>query len=77
MFIIVEDDLNVIVAYRSVAKQWLYKQPPLLGNAREIQARNNKTTGLCNPFLCNGKHVYNNRGIVGNGTLYSVRAKWL
>jgi hypothetical protein len=24
-----------------------------------------------------GKHAYNNRGIVGNGVFYSVRAKWL
>jgi hypothetical protein len=35
-----------IVACRPVAKQWLRKQRPLLGNAR-----NNRTTGLCNPFL--------------------------
>jgi hypothetical protein len=26
----------------------------MLGNARNIHASNNKTTGLCNPFLGNG-----------------------
>jgi hypothetical protein len=31
------------VAYRLVAKQWLYKQRPLLGNTRNIHARNNRT----------------------------------
>jgi hypothetical protein len=41
------------VANRPVAKQWLCKQLPLLGNARSIQARNNRT-GLCNIFLSNG-----------------------
>jgi hypothetical protein len=37
-----------IVAYRSVAKQWLGKQRSLLGNAR-----NNRTNGLYTPFLNN------------------------
>jgi hypothetical protein len=43
-----------IVAYRTVAKQWLCKQQPLLGNERNIHTRNNKTAGLSNPFLSNG-----------------------
>jgi hypothetical protein len=30
------------------------KQRPLLGNARDIHARNNRMKGLCNPFLSNG-----------------------
>jgi hypothetical protein len=34
-----------IVAHKPVAKQWLFKQKPLLGSAR-----NSRTTGLCNPF---------------------------
>jgi hypothetical protein len=37
-----------IVMYRPVAKQWLCKERPLLGNARK-----NRTTGLRNPFLNN------------------------
>jgi hypothetical protein len=28
-----------IVAYRPVAKQWLHKQQPLLGNSRNIHAQ--------------------------------------
>jgi hypothetical protein len=43
-----------IVAYRPVAKQWLRKQRPLLGKACNIHARNNRTTGLFNPFVSNG-----------------------
>jgi hypothetical protein len=42
-----------IVAYRPVAKRWLCKLRPLLGNVRNIFARNNRT-GLCNQFLSNG-----------------------
>jgi hypothetical protein len=42
------------VAYRPVAKPWLCKQRPLLGNACNLHARNNRTTVLCNPFLSNG-----------------------
>jgi hypothetical protein len=45
---------NNIVAYRPIVKQWLCKQRPLLGNARNIHARNNRTTGLCNPFISTG-----------------------
>jgi hypothetical protein len=41
------------VAYRHVAKRWLYKQRPLLGNVRNVHSRNSRTTGLCNPFLGN------------------------
>jgi hypothetical protein len=40
-----------IVAHRPVAKQWLCKQRPLLGNDRNAHARINRTKGLCNPFL--------------------------
>jgi hypothetical protein len=36
------------VAFRPVAKKWLCKQRPKLGNAR------NNRTGLCNPILSNG-----------------------
>jgi hypothetical protein len=43
-----------IVAYRLVAKWWLCKQWPLLGNTRNIHTCNNRTTGLCNPILSNG-----------------------
>jgi hypothetical protein len=43
-----------IVAYRPVAKLWLCKQWPLLGNARNIHTCNNRTMGLWNPFLSNG-----------------------
>jgi hypothetical protein len=32
------------VAYRPVAKQRLYKQRPLLGNARNMHGRNNRRT---------------------------------
>jgi hypothetical protein len=32
------------VAYTLVARQWIYKQRPLLGNARNIYARNNRRT---------------------------------
>jgi hypothetical protein len=35
------------VVYGPVAKQWLWKQQPLLGNAH------NRIMGLCNPFLSN------------------------
>jgi hypothetical protein len=42
------------VAYRPVARRWLCKQRPLLGNAHNIHARNIKTRMLCNPFLNNG-----------------------
>jgi hypothetical protein len=47
-------DLNNIVVYRPDPKQWICKQRPLLGNARNIYACNNRTTGLCNPFLSSG-----------------------
>jgi hypothetical protein len=40
-----------IVAYRPAATRRLFKQRSLLGNARIIHERNNKPTGLCNPFL--------------------------
>jgi hypothetical protein len=43
-----------IVTYRPVAKRGLCKQRPLLVNARNIHARNIRTTGLCNPFVSNG-----------------------
>jgi hypothetical protein len=55
------------VACRPVAKRWLYKQRPLLGNARNIHARYNRRTDLCNPFLSNGSvntHQINNRKTV-------------
>jgi hypothetical protein len=46
------------VAYRPAAKQWLGKQRPLLGNARNIQARDNRRTVFSMwsaplPLLCN------------------------
>jgi hypothetical protein len=31
-----------------------YKQRPLVGNTSNIHARNERTTGLCNPFISNG-----------------------
>jgi hypothetical protein len=34
--------------------QLLSKQRPLLGNARNIHSRKNKTARLCYPFLSNG-----------------------
>jgi hypothetical protein len=40
-----------IVAYRPVAKQWLSKQRPLLGNVRNMHEPNR--TRLCNMFLGN------------------------
>jgi hypothetical protein len=40
--------------YRPVATRGLCKQGPLLGKARNIHERKNKTTVLCNPFLGNG-----------------------
>jgi hypothetical protein len=43
-----------IAAYISVAKQCLCEQRPLLGNTRNIHARNNRTIELCNPVLSNG-----------------------
>jgi hypothetical protein len=42
-----------IATHRPVAKQWLRKQRPFLGNGRNIHVRNNRTR-LCNPFLSNG-----------------------
>jgi hypothetical protein len=42
------------VAYRPFDKHLLYKQLPLLGNVRNIQARNNRMTGLRKTFLSNG-----------------------
>jgi hypothetical protein len=36
-----------IVTYRLVAKRWLCKQRPLLGNARNIHARNNRRAMFC------------------------------
>jgi hypothetical protein len=38
----------------TVAKHWLCKQRPLLGNPCNIHASNNRTTGLCNSFLSYG-----------------------
>jgi hypothetical protein len=46
--------LHYIVVYRPVAKRRLCKQQPLLANDRNIHARSNKTTGLCNSILSNG-----------------------
>jgi hypothetical protein len=43
-----------IVTFRPVAKRWLCKQRPLLGNARNMYACNNKTKELRRPFLQNG-----------------------
>jgi hypothetical protein len=53
-----------IVTYRPVAKRWLCKQRPLLGNARNIHSCNNKTTGLCDLFLSNGSEAGSNTSIV-------------
>jgi hypothetical protein len=63
-----------IVACRPVAKRWLYKQRPLLDNARNIHEGNNKTTVLCNPFLDNGS-INSPTPIVidGGGVFCSVR----
>jgi hypothetical protein len=46
-------------AYRCVPKRRLFKERPLLCNARKIHARNNRTTWSWNPFLSKGlvKHV--------------------
>jgi hypothetical protein len=44
------NSLKLFVAYRPVAKRWLCKQRPLLGNPCNIHASNNRT-GLCNPFI--------------------------
>jgi hypothetical protein len=46
--------LQNIVAYGPIAKKWLGKQRPLLGNIRNIHASNNRKTGSCNPFLSKG-----------------------
>jgi hypothetical protein len=35
---------EIIMSYRPVGKRWLCKQRPLLGNARNIHARNNRRT---------------------------------
>jgi hypothetical protein len=44
--VIIEEYINGdgihIAAYRPVAKQWLYKQRPLLGKARNIHSGNNR-----------------------------------
>jgi hypothetical protein len=42
------------MAYSTVAERRLYKQRPLVGNARNIHARNNRKTELYNPLLSNG-----------------------
>jgi hypothetical protein len=47
------------LAYRSVVKQWVCKQRPLLVNARNIRSRNNRRTmffmwSAQRPLLCNG-----------------------
>jgi hypothetical protein len=53
----VYSDLHMehIVAYSPVAKQWLYKQLPLLDNARNIHERNNRRTAFPGQRL--GKYV--------------------
>jgi hypothetical protein len=38
--------LNSTVAYRPIAQQWLCKHRPLLGNVRNIHARNNRRTAF-------------------------------
>jgi hypothetical protein len=67
-----------IVAYRSVAKQWLCKQRPLLRNARQHTCTQQQD-GVMQPGSKQriSKHANDNRGIVKNGVFYSVRAKWL
>jgi hypothetical protein len=42
------------MANRPVTERKVCKQRPLLGKTRNIHAPNNRTTGLCNPFLSNG-----------------------
>jgi hypothetical protein len=66
---------NNNVAYRPVAKQLLCEQRPLLGNARNIHARNMVMQLISKQRI--SKHAYNNRVIDGNGVFYSVRAQWL
>jgi hypothetical protein len=56
------------VAYTPVNKQRLCKQQPLLGNAR-----NNRTTGLCNPFLSNSSVNMPTIGILLE-TVFSIRS---
>jgi hypothetical protein len=62
------------MAYRPVAKQYLCKQRPLLGNDRNIHSCNNRTTGLCNPFISNGS--INTPTIIGvlSETVFSIRS---
>jgi hypothetical protein len=62
--------IDRIVAYRSAAKQWLCKQRPLLGNAR-----NNRTTMLWDPFLSYGfgKHASTTIGLLLE-TVFSIRS---
>jgi hypothetical protein len=51
LFISVKKCLPVyFFAYRLVAKRRLCEQRPLLGNAHNKQANNNRTTGFCNTF---------------------------
>jgi hypothetical protein len=50
---------NCFVAYRPAAKQWLGKQRPLLRNARNIHAHNNRATAFSmwstpRPLIWNG-----------------------
>jgi hypothetical protein len=52
-------DSNHTMAYRPVAKQWICKQLPLLGNTRNLHARNNRRTVFSKwhalrPLLWNG-----------------------
>jgi hypothetical protein len=42
-----------ILENKPVAKRWLCKQRPVLGNVGNIHVRNNRT-GLCKPFISNG-----------------------
>jgi hypothetical protein len=46
--------MNNIVANGPDVKRWFCKQRPFLGNVRNIHAHNNKTRGLCSPFISNG-----------------------
>jgi hypothetical protein len=59
------------MAYRPIAEQRLCNERPLLRNARNIHARNNRRTVFSmwstpRPFICNGSvnRLYNNRGDV-------------
>jgi hypothetical protein len=63
-------DTYDIVTYRHVPKQILFKQRPLLGNARKQQYNNGVTQPVSKQRM--GKHAYNNMGVKAGSNTSTV-----